>query len=54
MTVQELIEKLQQIEDKKKTVCCISETDCFYVYSVKEEMHDVFLEEWKPTKKDKK
>lgn len=46
MNVQELIEKLQQIEDKTKEVCCISWNDCFYVYKVEEDIHDVFLKEW--------
>lgn len=47
MTVQELIDQLQQIKDKKKEVCCISVNDDFYIQSVKEDIAAVYLEELK-------
>lgn len=52
MTVQELIDRLQQIEDKTKSVCCILGADIFYVFSVDEHMNYVFLKEWEPKKKE--
>lgn len=45
MTVQKLIEKLQQIEDKTKNVCFMSVDDCFHIYSVEEDIQKVYLKE---------
>lgn len=45
MTVQKLIEQLQQIEDKTKYVCFMSENDCFHIYSIEEDIQKVYLKE---------
>lgn len=44
MTVQELIDELIQVKDKSKTVCGLSEIDCFIINGVLEDI-DVFLKE---------